>query len=350
MMNMLTHTHCRKLLYHRLRRLALALSLLALPLAGCGVLGGSDTDEHTGHAGHEAVTVGFINGIDEWEPMLDGVVAGLAEIGYVEGDLLTVRYSGPIGFEQATLDREVQAMIDARVDLIVTVGTPITLTAQAATSDIPIVFVGVADPLIAGLVESLREPGGNITGVRVGGESVPRLMWLTQVLPDARRIYAPYNPSDIAVSSAVPHLMAAADELGLEMVFAEATTPADMAAAAANPPADVDAIYIMLDTLATEHLTDFAAGAAERGIPIVSPASLKADDVALFVYSFDPHALGVQAARLADAILDGNDPGQLPVEDAGLYLTVNLPVAESLGFEFTDMVLRQADTIHRSSS
>lgn len=116
-----------------------------------------------------SLTVGVINLSPGLEPVLTGFQAGLADLGYIEGDTVTYLYGGAAG-EIAELDAAAEDLVTAGVDLILAIGTPASQAALRATgateSPIPIVFAAVFDPVLAGLVRSLDTPGGNLTGDR----------------------------------------------------------------------------------------------------------------------------------------------------------------------------------------
>jgi ABC-type uncharacterized transport system substrate-binding protein len=122
---------------------------------------------------------------------------GLRELGYIEGQNVTVEYrfaSGQLG----RLPELAAQLVRLKVDVIVTPGTPQSLTAKQATSTIPIVFAVVADPVGAGLMANFARPGGNITGLSsISRElSGKRLEFLKEVVPRASRLAVLYNPTD----------------------------------------------------------------------------------------------------------------------------------------------------------
>src|SRR4030095_5002723 len=137
------------------------------------------------------------------EPVLDGFKAGLTALGYTEGEQVDYIYDGPSP-DLATLDTIAQKFVEAKVDLILAISTPATQAAFRATQTIPIVFGPVTYPIAAGILTDLSHPGGNLTGIMLGGQSESqRLQWLTQLAPKAERIYLPYNPEDASANASV---------------------------------------------------------------------------------------------------------------------------------------------------
>ena len=113
----------------------------------------------------QTFTVGVVNLTPTLNPTFDGFMAGMAELGYVEGENVTYIYEGPVGAIDA-LEPAVQKLMEAEPDLVLSISTPATLRAKAALegTDIPLVFSPVNDPVGSGVVDSLRNPGGNLTG------------------------------------------------------------------------------------------------------------------------------------------------------------------------------------------
>src|SRR5262249_45690639 len=140
-----------------------------------------------------------------------------------------------------------QKLIDAKIDLMAGFGTPAVQAAQKATAgtNIPVVFVPVADPVQSGIVKSLQNPGGNITGIATGVDvHAQRLEWLTKIAPNVKRVYVPYDPTDSAGALIIKTVQAAAPKLGVELMTQQLSTPDQVSAAIANPPDNIDAIFI----------------------------------------------------------------------------------------------------------
>jgi putative ABC transport system substrate-binding protein len=302
-----------------------------------------------GQAAPQTTTIGVVNLSPRLEPVLDGFKAGMAELGYVEGENVTYQYAGPAENIEA-LDGQVQALLDAEVELIVAISTPATQAAYRLTqsSGTPVVFGPVTDPVAAGVVTSIPHPGGHVTGVRLGAESeAERLEWLQQVDGRIQQIYVPYNPDDASAVSSVTAVSAAADKLNLTIILQEARNDAEITTAVANIPADADAVLLPQDSLVAARIDDFVAASIARQLPLSSPTDEQVERGALMSYSFRLHELGVQMARLAGQILQGTSPAELPVETAQFFLTLNLETAGKINLEIPDMVLQSADTILR---
>jgi putative ABC transport system substrate-binding protein len=289
--------------------------------------------------------IGVINLAPGLDDTVEGFKEGMTESGYIEGENITYIYEGAINRIEI-LDSVAQRLVEADVDLILSITTPATLAAQRATADtgIPVVFVPVTDPVGAGLVESLRRPGGNITGVTFGAQEGRRLKWLVQMVPTIEKIYIPYNPEDRSAVIALEMVSEAATKLGVELITCEARNPEEVTAAVENIPEEADAIFLLPDSLLGGHATEFV----ELQLPTsaANPSDLMNHGV-LTSYGIEQITSGKQAARLADQILRGTRPADLPVEMAEFSLAINLKTAEAIGLDISDEILLQADIIIR---
>lgn len=317
--------------------------VLALLLTACG---GDDDDGDSGSKS-ESYTVGIVNPSSGLVRVVEGFKAGMAERGYVEGDNVTYIDAGPLGSDQAAWEAALQALIDQKVDLIVTMGTPMSQKAQSMTDTIPVLFMPITDPVAAGLADSISAPGGNLTGMSVAGQDLPRLDWLKKAAPEIETVYVVYNPSDEAPTSILPDLREGAEKLGMTLVEVEAPDAAAMEDAAINVPDDVDAIFVMPDSMAIANIPNFRESALRLKIPLASIPLFGADLGVLITYGFDPFELGRTSSRLGVEILRGANPAELPVETAEFYLTINLQTAEAIELAVSNQIVDLATTVIR---
>ncbi len=296
----------------------------------------------------DAYTIGVVNLSPVLDPVLAGFKEGMTELGYVEGENVTYLYDGATA-DIAALTPAAEKVVAADVDLILSISTPATMAVQQATAgtDIPVVFASIFDPVAVNFVDSLRQPGGNLTGVHWGIGEGRRLEWLLQVAPDVTRIYIPYNPDDPSPVLALAQMQKMAAELGVELVVREARTPAEIDTAVAQTPADVDALIMLPDSMVSTRMEAMAQIALERQIPFSVPTGEMVRDGGLIAFGFSFPASGRQAARLADQIFQGVAPAELPVETDEFFLTINLDIAEQIGLYIPNDILMQADEIVR---
>ena len=197
------------------------------------------------------------------------------------------------------------------------------------------------------MVNSLAQPGGNMTGVTFGPQEAQRLAWLTKIAPTVKRVYIIYNPKDSSVQLALKTANATAAKLGLEIIAREASNPDEIAAALNNFPENIDALYMLPDSQTEIKLADILAVANAHNLPTSVANVERVKDGPLYSYAIKQISAGKQAARLADQILKGIKPADLPVETAEFFLAINLKTAQAIGLNISDNILSQADTIYR---
>lgn len=319
------------------RRRSLFVIAVALVLVGCS----TDTTENV-------LSIGLITNNVNGLRNVEGFQAGMAELGYEAGtDLEYIFANEPSSGDR--LDEALEAMVEADVDLIFTAGTPTGVAAHRITrgSGIPVVFGVIADPIRAGVMEDLTAPGGNMTGVKLGEDQSRRLLWLIEIDTTIRRVLVPFNPDDTAASSAVSQIESLAPGLGLDLVLAPAASDQAVTDLLADFPSDVDAVFLVPDSVVNARLADLIRVATAAGLPTSGPSIAQVEGGAVMSYGFVHHEAGVQAASIAVQILNGADPGSVPVQNTESFLAINLAAAQEIGLEIPDDVLRQADVVVR---
>ena len=320
------------------RRLVMAVgALLFAPLlAGAQPAGGSPR-------------VGFLfYGSPGPSPEIDAFRRGLRDHGYVEGQNITVEYrfaGGRVG----QLPQLAAELARLNPEVIVTPGTPASLAAKNATKTIPIVFVGVADAVGAGLVANLARPEGNTTGLaslnaELGGK---RLEILKQVAPKASRVAVLYNPADRANVLVLKGLQQSAPALGLTLQAFEVREPRDFEAAfAAMSRKGAQAMFGATGVLTTEHRKTVVALAVKNRIPTMWGDREFVDVGGLMSYAGSFQGQVRDAAAYVDKILKGAKPGDLPVQQSSTFdLVINLKTARAMGFTIPPAVLSQATEV-----
>ncbi len=320
-------------------RIVLVLPLFIGLLSACGKSDDQKDDK---------VTVGIINLVPIFDKLIDTYKAGMHELGYVEGENITYIYNGPTGNIDA-IDAEVQKILDAHVDLILSVSTPVTQVVKRMTEEtqIPVVFLPITDPIGSGLVDDLSHPGGNMTGIMSSRSGGKQLEWLHVFVPSIKRIYIPYNSDDTSPTSAVQSMLESAKTLDIDVVLAETTDREAVLAALQDIPDDIDAILVVPDSVVGNLFEDIIAVANARKIPVAGTAPEQAELGALLCLGADPTEMGRQVARLSQQILKGIAPGDLPIEASEYYITLNLKAAEFLDITIQDYTLNLANKIIR---
>jgi putative ABC transport system substrate-binding protein len=280
-------------------------------------------------------------------PTVEGLKAGLKELGFVDGRDVTF----DIRFTEGKLDTmaaAAEALVKARVDLIFTSQEAATNAAKDATESVPIVFTLVGDPVGASIVTKLGQPGGNVTGVSsLQTELVAkRLEVLKTLAPAVRRVWLVYYSVDLGTTPMVTKALEAAQRLNLE-VLPKGVLDADELKRVLREVRRGDAV------LAPEGSNpDLTIAIIERSLALRAPAvfgtALWIGYGGLISYGPDYYAQGVQAAALVAKILRGARPQDLPVEGAEkIDLAVNLKTADLLGLTVPRKILLRADAFRR---
>ena len=272
---------------------------------------------------------------------------GLQEIGYREGQNVTMVYRWADG----QLDR-IPAMaaelVRARVAVIVANGQAVQ-QAKAATTTIPIVFVGGSDPVQTGLVASFNRPGGNITGVvQFGGAlGTKRLELLQQIVPNAKTFAVLVNPNSPTAKRAANDVQAAARLLGLQIQVTTASSEAEMNAVFASLDSkSARAVLVSADPLFLSRRNHLAILAARYRIPAIYDFREYAQAGGLMSYGANLADAYLQVGRYTGRILKGEKPADLPVLQATKFeLVINLSTARALDLAIPDRVLALADEV-----
>jgi len=279
---------------------------------------------------------------------LDGFKAGLREKGFVEGDNITYIFEGAVGSKEK-LGAMMEQLMAKNPDLIFAATTPGAIAAQKATAKrkIPVVFGPVNDPMVSGIVKDQKMPGDNITGVMLTDSTGKQLEWAVRISPTLKTILFPYNPNDKSSLISFQKIKEATATLNIEMVARQTRSHAEIDALIADCPEGVDALFLPRDAMVMSRVKDFAELALQRKIILSGNRLEMVKKGSLFSFGFEGYELGKQMARLADLILHGKNPGELPVETAEDYLAINLKTAKAMGMTISENILRQAHTIIR---
>ena len=278
---------------------------------------------------------------------LEALRNGLRSLNYVEGQNLRVEERWADG-DPARLPGLARALVDLRVDVICTAGTPATFAAKETTASIPIVFGRAAFPEQTGLVASLARPGGNLTGVTfIGPEYGKRLELLREVSPKISRVTLLYNDQNAASILAMREtqrwgktLQVAVEPQGVH------DRPSLDAAFAAIRDGRPDALLTTSDALIASYRAHIVEFAGMRHLLAMYGDRDYVDDGGLMFYGTSIADMWHHAANHVDRILKGAKPGTVPVEQPTKFeLVINMKTAKSLGFTIPAAVLLRADQI-----
>ena len=294
-------------------------------------------------------------------PSLDAIRDGFKECmavaGYVQGENVNYDEQNPQG-DQVALTSIASNFKAANKDLIVAITTPVAQAMAQAIPDKPIVFAGVTDPVSAGLVASFDAPGGMLTGSSDYPPIKDQIQLILELKPDAKTVGIVYASSEQNAIIQTEMATAAAEQLGLTVKTAAVTNSSEVQQAAASLKG-VDAFYVGNDNTVVSAMEALVQVAEQQGVPVIAADPDSVERGAVAAYAVNQVQMGCEAAKLAVQVLNGADPGTLPVvkmadltaapgtdpAKAPLQLTVNPAAAERQGITIPQSVLDKATTV-----
>ncbi|TCT16705.1 putative ABC transport system substrate-binding protein [Melghiribacillus thermohalophilus] len=332
----------------------IVLTGLFLMLAACGQ--GSDESENNGgssdtNQGAEEITkdhADYIIGVTQYveHPSLDRALDGFQQS--IEDAGIKAYFD--INYAQADSKNNssiADKLVGDQVDLIFANSTPSALSALNATREIPIVFTSVTDPVDAGLVSSLENPGGNITGTTDSHpEAIPKtLSFMKEMgISDVGMIYTPSEPNSV-----IQIEQAKESAAGLELNIHEATvaSSSEVKQAAESLIGDVDAFYIITDNTVVSALESVLMIGQQEDLPVFAGEHDSVERGSFAAYGFDYYDIGYEAGEKAVQILTGEkEPGEISVSfPQKLTLLMNQTAAAEMGVEIEEAWKENAEII-----
>ena len=296
--------------------------------------------------------VGFLGGQspDPWAGRLQEFHRGLGELGFVEGQNLSIEYRWAHGRNEL-LPSMASDLVRQQVKVIIAPGsTPAVLAAQAATKTIPIVFEIASDPIELGLVSGLSKPGGNVTGVTTLNLEIgpKRLELLHNAIPSASVIGLLINPTNPREADQnIRSLQPAGKSLGLEMHLLNASTEDEFDAAFEElKKVKAGGLLIAPDPLFSSHVKQLAALSIRHAVPATYQFREFAIAGGLFSYGTSFTRSFRTVGSYTGRILKGEKPADLPVQQAtAVELIINQRTAEALGITVPQAMISRADEV-----
>jgi putative ABC transport system substrate-binding protein len=296
--------------------------------------------------------IGYLAGVSATAdaPRLDAFRQALRELGYVEGQNIQIDYRHE-SLDLQRLPDLAAELVHLNVDIIVTVTSNAAVAAKKTTSRVPIVFMGVTDPVATGLAESLARPGGNATGVTNVAAILTgkRLELLKEVLPKVGRVAVLWDPK---APGSIPQWEASqepARKLRLQLHSMVASSVEDYVTAFKDAvKAHSEAVWVTLNPVANSNQKLLAELAIDSGLPAICARGDYAENGCLIAYGPGYQTEGSDGARLVDRILKGAKPAELPIEQPTKFeLVINLRTASRMGVTIPQSVLDRADRLVR---
>lgn len=324
------------------RKLVIAIGVgVAAPL--CAFAQQQGSVRRVGFLAHRHMN--FLDSDYQYGPFLQGMF----EHGYVERKNVNIQWRSADG-DADRLPGLAAELVKLKMDVIVSGGTPATLAAQKTTASIPIVMVGVADPIGSGLIKTLARPGGNITGatninVAIGPKQMESLFAL---VPNASRVAVLINPSNLSHAAYLKGCQDGARRLGIKEVLpANAQTPQEIENAFAMMAREkAEALIVSRDGFINQQVGQISDLAAKIRLPAIGGLQEYVEAGGLISYGPRIADQYRRAAYYVARILKGAKPADLPVEQPMTFdLAVNMKTAKALGIKIPDSILVQATKV-----
>jgi putative tryptophan/tyrosine transport system substrate-binding protein len=292
-------------------------------------------------------TVGFL-GADAlaFGPWTSAFVTRLRELGWIEGSNILIEYRWSQGRTERYAEIAAE-FVRLKVDVVVTVGSAVPIVRQA-TAVIPIVFAVGIDPVGSGLVASLAQPGGNVTGLSIQANELvgKRIEIARELVPQLRRLAIMFNIGNVQPVLEMGETQAAARMLGLEVIPLVIQKAEDIPSTFQGLKTRADAVYVAVDQLMVANQTVIVTSALRAELPTIFSTGDFVKAGALLSYGPSYTERFRRAADYVDKILRGTKPGDIPVEQPTKFeLVINLKTARTLGLTVPPALLGRADEV-----
>jgi putative ABC transport system substrate-binding protein len=281
-------------------------------------------------------------------PLTEAFRQGLKDSGYVEGENVTIIYRWAEG-QSDRFSVLATELLHQRVAVIAAFGNSAAVAAKAATTAIPIVFSSGEDPVRLGLVASLAQPGGNVTGINTFATELAakRLELLREMVPAATRVAVLVSPSAVTSEPTVRDMSAGVRAMGLQVQVLNADTSREIEAAFARLARErSDALFVASNPFFHSRRVQIVQLAARHAIPTTYAQRDFPEIGGLMSYGASVTDAYRQVAVYTARILRGTKPADLPVvQSTKIELVINLPTARALGLEVPPTLLAAADEV-----
>jgi putative ABC transport system substrate-binding protein len=297
--------------------------------------------------------LGLLQGINrDFDPRTTAfdraLLEGLTAHGYELGRNVTLEVRSGRGLPE-TLPRLAAELVQLRVDVLITSLTASTLAARDATRTIPIVMVGVADPVGTGIIASLGRPGGNITGIGVNAAeiSAKRVQLLREAVPNLSRVAVLWNSTFKSMTLGYQQIERSAPALGVTVDSIRVSGSSDFdqafAALARNRPGG---LVVLFGPLRGDDLPRIVEFVTRHRIPTVFELGRGVRGGGLMEFGANDAELARHVGEYVDKIANGANPGDLPVQEPTTFeLVINLKTAKALGLTIPPSLLARADQL-----
>jgi putative tryptophan/tyrosine transport system substrate-binding protein len=273
---------------------------------------------------------------------------GLHDLGYVEGRDFVMEYRYAEG-HQDRLPELAADLVRIRADVIVTGGTPATIAAKQATETIPIVFAVAGQVVEKGIVRSLAQPGGNVTGLQLHAGHDKVLQLLKDAVPTVTRVVVLYDPASLpgdVLRASLKLMRSSAQTQNVELQPVAVSDPNGVSKAFTGFGRGTNGLVVWNTTVLNLTAGQIGKLALQRKLPAAGHGRVFADAGCLMSYGENQDDMYRRAAVYVDKILKGAKPAGLPVEQPTKFeLVINLKTAKALGLTIPPSLLGRADEV-----
>ncbi len=242
----------------------------------------------------------------------DGIKDELKAQGFEDGKNISFVYESAQG-NPGTAAQIAQKFVGENPTVIVPISTPSAQAVVAATSDIPVVFTAVTDPLGAKLITNLEKPGANVTGMSDLSPIAKHLELIKEVTPNAKKIGVPFNPGEANAVTLVELLKSEGAKMGYEIVEAPAPKSSDVLAAAQSLVGKSDVIYVPTDNTIVSALEAVIQVGTDNKLPVFAGDTNSVKRGAIAAVGFNYYDIGRQTGQIVARVLKGEKPGDIAV-------------------------------------
>ena len=324
----------------------MVLMLAVLTLFGCSSSKStSDDGVHIGilqYVEHQSLTAARKGFVDELE-----------KEGYIDGDNIVIDYENAQG-DQSNL-QTISTNLIANNDLVLGIATPAAQTLANLSTDVPVLFTAVTDPVSAKLVDSMKNPGGIATGTSDMSPISKQVELLQKVMPNVTKVGIMYTTNERNSEVQVEEAKEAFAKAGIEAITKGISSTNDVQDTAKSLMSQTEVLFIPTDNMIVSAISLITELSKETKIPVVGGSADVVEQGVLFTYGANYEALGRQTAKLAIRILEGEDVSDVAAEyPETLNVVTNDEMAETLGIDLSsienDTTESSSDTTETSTS